>query len=101
MAYDNITEYFGCMVFNESVMKERLSPEAYDMMGRVLKTGKRLDMATADAVADAMKEWAIENGATHSTHWFQPMTNVTAEKHDAFISQARDGAQNSLDAARR
>ena len=91
MTNDNLTEYFGCMVFSEAVMKKRLSREAYDMMRRVLNTGKRLDMATADAVAKAMKEWAIEKGATHYTHWFQPMTNVTAEKHDAFISQARDG----------
>ena len=79
------------MVFGDAVMKERLPEDTYNMMQRVIRTGKRLDMQTAEVVAAAMKDWAIEKGATHYTHWFQPMTSVTAEKHDGFISPTRDG----------
>ena len=79
------------MVFGDAVMKERLPEKTYEMMQLVLKTGKRLDMDTANIVANAMKDWAIEKGATHYTHWFQPMTNVTAEKHDGFITPTDDG----------
>ena len=79
------------MVFNDSVMKARLPKETYKEVRRAIDDGKRLDIETANVVANAMKDWAVENGATHYTHWFQPMTGVTAEKHDSFISPDRDG----------
>ena len=86
-----IPELFGSMVFNESVMKERLTKDAYRALCRTIKEGRALDPAVADVVASAMKDWAVEKGATHFTHWFQPMTGVTAEKHDAFLSPCGDG----------
>lgn len=82
----NIPELFGCMVFNDSVMKARLPKSAYKALKETREKGKPLDSKVADIVANAMKEWALEKGATHFTHWFQPMTGVTAEKHDSFIS---------------
>ncbi len=86
-----VTESFGTMVFNESVMRQMLPEETYKKMQATLKNGKRLDIETANVIANAMKDWAIERGATHFTHWFQPMTGVTAEKHDSFIEPASDG----------
>ncbi len=86
----SVTEIFGSKVFNASVMKERLPEEIYDLMQRAVKNNKRLDIDVANVVANSMKDWAIENGATHYTHWFQPMTGVTAEKHDSFISPSGD-----------
>ena len=86
-----VTENFGSMVFNETVMREKLPREMYKKMQATLKKGKRLDIETANIIANAMKDWAIERGATHFTHWFQPMTGVTAEKHDSFIEPAADG----------
>lgn len=86
----SVTEIFGSKVFNASVMKERLPEEIYDLMQRAIKNNKRLDIDVANVVANSMKDWAIENGATHYTHWFQPMTGVTAEKHDSFISPSGD-----------
>jgi len=86
----SVTEIFGSKVFNASVMKERLPEEIYDLMQRAIKNNKRLDINVANVVASSMKDWAIENGATHYTHWFQPMTGVTAEKHDSFISPSGD-----------
>ncbi len=86
-----VTESFGTMVFNETVMREKLPREMYKKMQATLKKGKRLDIETANVIANAMKDWAIEHGATHFTHWFQPMTGVTAEKHDSFIAPAADG----------
>ncbi|MBR3967731.1 MAG: glutamine synthetase III [Clostridia bacterium] len=86
-----VTESFGTMVFNETVMREKLPREMYKKMQATLKKGKRLDIETANVIANAMKDWAIERGATHFTHWFQPMTGVTAEKHDSFIEPAADG----------
>ncbi|MBE6537987.1 MAG: glutamine synthetase type III [Ruminococcaceae bacterium] len=86
-----VTEIFGTMVFDEAVMREKLPPEAYERMALTLKKGKRLDIETANIIASAMKDWAIELGATHFTHWFQPMTGVTAEKHDSFIAPSKDG----------
>lgn len=83
---EKISEYFGCNVFNDSVMKERLPKETYKLLQRTIKQGKHLDLGLANVVANAMKDWAIEKGATHFTHWFQPMTGITAEKHDSFIS---------------
>ncbi|SCI73776.1 Glutamine synthetase [uncultured Flavonifractor sp.] len=87
-----IPALFGSMVFNESVMKERLTKDAYRALCRTIKEGRALDPAVADVVASAMKDWAVEKGATHFTHWFQPMTGVTAEKHDSFLSPCGDGS---------
>lgn len=88
----SVTEIFGSKVFNASVMKERLPEDIYDLMQRAIKNNKRLDINVANVVANSMKDWAIENGATHYTHWFQPMTGVTAEKHDSFISPTDDSS---------
>ncbi len=82
---------FGCMVFNDAVMQERLPKDTYRALKKTMKDGKSLDRTVANVVANAMKDWAIEKGVTHYTHWFQPMTGVTAEKHDGFISPADDG----------
>ena len=87
----NVTEYFGTNVFSESVMKERLPKETFELVQRAIHNNKRLDLETAAIVANAMKDWAIEKGATHYTHWFQPMTGVTAEKHDSFICPKKEG----------
>ena len=87
----NVPELFGSMVFNDSVMKERLPHDTYKALKKKMASGEALDRAIADVVANAMKDWAIEKGATHFTHWFQPMTGITAEKHDSFISPAADG----------
>ena len=81
-----VSEIFGCMVFNDDVMRERLPKEVYKSLTKTIATGKTIDATVADVVANAMKDWAIEKGATHYTHWFQPLTGVTAEKHDSFIS---------------
>ncbi len=86
-----ISERFGCMVFNDTVMKERLPKDTYKAMQKTIKDGRRLDINVANVVANAMKDWAIEKGATHYTHWFQPLTGITAEKHDSFISPIEDG----------
>ncbi|MBQ8141218.1 MAG: glutamine synthetase III [Clostridia bacterium] len=82
----NVPEIFGSMVFNDDVMRERLPKEVYKSLTKTIATGKTIDASVADVVANAMKDWAIEKGATHYTHWFQPLTGVTAEKHDSFIS---------------
>lgn len=82
----NVTEIFGENVFNDTVMQERLPKKVYKDLKKTIEDGKELDLATADVIAHEMKEWAIEKGATHYTHWFQPLTGVTAEKHDSFIS---------------
>lgn len=81
-----ITEIFGSMVFNDDVMRERLPKEVYKSLTKTIATGRTIDPSIADTVANAMKDWAVEKGATHYTHWFQPLTGVTAEKHDAFIA---------------
>ena len=81
-----IPEIFGCMVFSDEVMRERLPKEVYKSLTKTIATGRTIDASIADVVANAMKDWAIEKGATHYTHWFQPITGVTAEKHDSFIS---------------
>ena len=82
----NVAEIFGENVFNDAVMRERLSEETYNELRRTIQEGRELQRSTADEVAQAMKEWAIEKGATHYSHWFQPLTGATAEKHDSFIS---------------
>lgn len=87
----NVPEYFGCMVFNETVMKERLPKDIYESLRKTMEEGSALDSNVANSVAKAMKEWAIEKGATHYSHWFQPMTGITAEKHDSFIKPIEDG----------
>lgn len=81
-----VSEYFGENVFNKAVMRQRLPVDAYDEVCRVVEQGGQISMATADVVARAMMEWAVEKGATHYTHWFQPLTGITAEKHDSFLS---------------
>ena len=88
---EKITEIFGSKVFDDRVMKAKLSAKAYQSLKKTIDEGTELDLSVANAVADAMKEWAVENGATHFTHWFQPLTGITAEKHDSFISPAPDG----------
>ena len=87
----NVPELFGSLVFNDKVMRERLSDDVYDSLKKTIDENVRLDDAVADAVAEEMKNWALENGATHFTHWFQPLTGVTAEKHDSFITPSKDG----------
>ena len=86
-----INEIFGSSVFNDAVMKERLPKATYKALKKTIEEGTALSPEVADVVASAMKDWAIENGATHFTHWFQPMTGITAEKHDAFINPTADG----------
>ena len=87
----NISELFGSMVFNDQVMKEHMPKNTYKAMKKTIENGQSLDPSLADIVANAMKDWAIEKGVTHFTHWFQPMTGITAEKHDSFISPTSDG----------
>ena len=87
----NVPELFGSLVFDDKVMRARLSDEVYSSLRKTIDENVRLDEAVADAVAEEMKNWAIEHGATHFTHWFQPLTGVTAEKHDSFISPSPDG----------
>ena len=86
-----VSDYFGCMVFDDKVMRERLSPEVYQLLQRTIQDGRSLNLSVANAVASAMKDWAVSLGATHYTHWFQPMTGITAEKHDSFISPVGNG----------
>ena len=87
----NISEYFGCLVFDDRVMKANLSAKVYQSLKKTIDEGAQLDISVANAVAAAMKDWAVANGATHYTHWFQPLTGITAEKHDSFISPSPDG----------
>ncbi len=87
----NIPEIYGSMVFNDKVMRERLPKDVYKAVRKTSKNGTHLELDVANTVAAVMKEWAIEKGATHFTHWFQPMTGLTAEKHDGFISPTEDG----------
>ena len=87
----NVPDIFASMVFNDDVMRERLPKDVYKSLRKTIDNGKDLDITVANAVANAMKDWAIEKGATHYTHWFQPLTGITAEKHDSFISPTADG----------
>ena len=87
----NIPELYGSLVFNDKVMRSKLPKDMYKALKKTIENGTHLELDVANSVAVAMKEWATENGATHYTHWFQPMTNVTAEKHDSFISPTGDG----------
>ena len=87
----NVPELFGTDVFNEATMQQRLAPEVYNAWKHCIQTGSSLPLDVANQIADGMKDWAIEKGATHYTHWFQPMTGITAEKHDSFIAPTGDG----------
>ena len=87
----SVPELFGSMVFGDAAMRERLPKETYKALRKTIQDGKPLDIAVANVVANAMKDWATEKGVTHFTHWFQPMTGITAEKHDSFISPTPDG----------
>ena len=91
--YVNVTEIFGCDVFNDAVMEERLPKKVYKELKKTIEEGKELSLEVADVVAHEMKEWAIEKGATHYSHWFQPLTGVTAEKHDAFITAPKENGK--------
>ena len=91
MGQNVIEDVFAKDVFNDSVMRERLPKPIYKRLKKIMAEGQDLDMEVANAVAHAMKEWALERGATHYTHWFQPMTGITAEKHDSFIQPAGEG----------
>ncbi len=88
---EQVTDYFGSLVFDDKVMRSKLSSDVYKSLKKTIQDGKELDISVANSVAQAMKEWAISKGATHFTHWFQPMTGITAEKHDGFISPDSDG----------
>ncbi|MGN0056235.1 MAG: glutamine synthetase III [Atopobiaceae bacterium] len=91
MAKDRVTEEFGSLVFTDADMRERLPKPTYKELRRVIDEGKSIDLQIANEVAHAMKEWALEHGATHFTHWFQPLTGITSEKHDSFITPNGDG----------
>src|SRR5690349_4095106 len=85
------TDAFGSLVFNDKAQQERLPKPAYRALRATITHGEPLDLATADAVATALKDWAVEHGATHYTHWFQPLTGITAEKHDSFLAPTSEG----------
>ena len=87
----DVPALFGSMVFNDATMQAKLPKDTYKALKKTMKEGKHLELDVANVVANAMKDWAVEKGATHFTHWFQPMTGVTAEKHDSFISPDKDG----------
>ena len=87
----DLTELFGCDVFNETTMRQRLPQDIFDAWKTCIRTGSSLDLPVANAIAEAMRVWAVEKGATHYTHWFQPMTGITAEKHDSFVTPTGDG----------
>ena len=87
----DIMKTFGCKVFNDEMMKKRLSAKTYQELNKTIKRGSYLNKDIAEEVAKAMKEWAIENGATHFTHWFHPLSGATAEKHESFVSTAKGG----------
>ena len=90
-AITDVPELFGNMVFNDAVMKAKLPKDVYLKLKDTIDQGVALDSAIADVVANAMMDWAMEKGATHYSHWFQPMTGITAEKHDSFITPANGG----------
>ena len=88
---NTVADYFGSLVFDDRVMRANLSSEVYNSLRKTIDEGSELNINVANAVAEAMKEWAVGLGATHFTHWFQPLTGITAEKHDSFISPSPDG----------
>ena len=87
-----VSDYFGSKVFDDRFMRANLSADVYASLRKTIDEGKELDIGVANAVAEAMKTWAVANGATHFTHWFQPLTGITAEKHDSFIAPSPDGS---------
>ena len=87
----NVPELFGSLVFNQSVMKEMLPPKTFNALKKTMEEGTPLDLEAANQIAEAMKNWAISKGATHYSHWFQPLTGITAEKHDSFLTPADEG----------
>ena len=91
MSNTNVPELFGCLVFNQTVMKETLPSQTYKALKHTMEEGTPLDLEAANQIAEAMKNWAISNGATHYSHWFQPLTGITAEKHDSFLTPAEEG----------
>ena len=91
MSKDKVTEEYGSLVFTDQDMQERLPKPTYKELRRVIDEGKELNLDIANEVAHAMKDWALEHGATHFTHWFQPLTGITSEKHDSFINPNGDG----------
>src|SRR3989344_1188652 len=91
-AIKDVTEVFGSNVFNDKIMSARFPKETYKAFRKTIEQGAPLTLEVANVVANAMKDWAIEKGASHYTHWFQPLTGVTAEKHDSFIAPAADGS---------
>ena len=97
----HVSEIYGSMVFNEHVMKERLPSATYKSLTKTIKEGKPLDIEVANVVAHAMKEWAIEHGATHYTHWFQPLSGITSEKHDSFLNPVGAVSYTHLDVYKR
>ena len=96
MGKDKVTEEYGSLLFTDKVMQERLPKPTYKELTKVIKEGKALDLDIANEVAHAMKEWALEKGATHYAHWFQPLTGITSEKHDSFITPKDDGSVQSF-----
>ena len=97
----NIEEIFGSRVFGDAAMKKRLPRRVYESLTRTRRLGENLDPEIADVVASAMKDWAIEQGATHYSHWFQPMNNITAGKHDAFLSVTGADGEISMEFSRK
>ena len=91
MSSTSVPEIYGSLVFNDKVMRERLPKATYKAVQKSIQNGTHLELDVANTVAAVMKNWALEHGATHFTHWFQPMTGLTAEKHDSFISPTGDG----------
>ena len=87
----SIPEIFGMNVFNDSMMRDHLPKHVYEELKKTIERGEMLNSSIADIIANAMKDWAIERGATHYTHWFQPMTGITAEKHDSFLAPPVNG----------
>ena len=91
MAHDKVSQEFGSLLFTDADMQERLPRPTYKKLRSVIQDGKPLDLDIANEVAHAMKEWALEKGATHFTHWFQPLTGITSEKHDSFMTPQGNG----------
>ena len=89
---ETVADYFGSLVFNDAVMREKLPKDIYKTLRQTVSEGRDIDLAVANSVANAMKVWALEHGCTHYTHWFQPMTGITAEKHEAFVGPGEGGS---------
>ena len=99
-ATKKMTDEFGSLTFNDEAQRARLPKDVYRALRRAVAQGEPIDASVADTIATALKDWAVEHGATHYTHWFQPMTGITAEKHDSFLSPTADGRASPNSAAR-